>query len=298
MTRATRSGRCSATPRGLFEKSRVRDRRHLDRPDRQARARSRDRQGQDHDPDPAATSSSTKTRVVAKKSASLLGEYLPGDRSGHAVARWSTARSGRCGSSRTATRSRYVTEPVELGEIMARWGPDLPILRQILEDVHKLTSGPIKRHRQQRQQDDRDELRDARAAAHPRRPHRRQHRRHHDRARPRTSRSRSRTSARSPKSIKSAGRHDARARSRRPATGLRGSIDKLQASDRQPREDDEEHGDGDHPASRRARGPSAACCPTTPSRATSRRSPRTRAASSRASPGCRRSSACAPSTTS
>jgi phospholipid/cholesterol/gamma-HCH transport system substrate-binding protein len=81
--------------------------------------------------------------VIAKKAASLLGEYYievdPGApftvRKGERVA----LRELREGDEITT-----VTEPVEMGDIMNSVGETLPILRDILSDVKVLTSGPIK----------------------------------------------------------------------------------------------------------------------------------------------------------
>ncbi|HJX63517.1 MAG TPA: MlaD family protein [Polyangia bacterium] len=81
--------------------------------------------------------------VVAKKAASLLGEYYIEIDPGSPFA----VRKGE----RAALRELHegdeittVTEPVEMGEIMNSVGETLPILRDILSDVKLLTAGPIK----------------------------------------------------------------------------------------------------------------------------------------------------------
>ena len=85
------------------------------------------------------------------------------------------------------------------------------------------------------------------------------------------------------------------------STGESGArVDRQAAGDdRQPRQDDEEHGDGHRSRSRRGEGTVGRAADRRHHRAaTSRTSPRTPAVSSAASPSCRPSSACAPSTTS
>ncbi|MGB8297587.1 MAG: MlaD family protein [Polyangia bacterium] len=81
--------------------------------------------------------------VIAKKAASLLGEYYIEIDPGSPF----TVRKGE----RVALRELHdgdeiatVTEPVEMGEIMNSVGETLPILRDILSDVKELTSGPVK----------------------------------------------------------------------------------------------------------------------------------------------------------
>jgi phospholipid/cholesterol/gamma-HCH transport system substrate-binding protein len=81
--------------------------------------------------------------AVAKKAASLLGEYYIEIDPGSPF----TVRKGE----RVALRELHegdeiktVTEPVEMGDIMNSVGETLPILRDILSDVKVLTSGPIK----------------------------------------------------------------------------------------------------------------------------------------------------------
>ncbi len=81
--------------------------------------------------------------AVAKKSASLLGEYYldidPGTpfelRNGEKVKVDELPDGGQI---------RNVTEPVEMGAIMDSVGATLPILRDILSDVRTLTQGPVK----------------------------------------------------------------------------------------------------------------------------------------------------------
>jgi phospholipid/cholesterol/gamma-HCH transport system substrate-binding protein len=81
--------------------------------------------------------------VIAKKAASLLGEYYIEVDPGSPF----TVSKGE----RVALRELHegdeiktVTEPVEMGEIMNSVGETLPILRDILSDVKELTSGPVK----------------------------------------------------------------------------------------------------------------------------------------------------------
>jgi phospholipid/cholesterol/gamma-HCH transport system substrate-binding protein len=81
--------------------------------------------------------------AIAKKSASLLGEYYleidPGTpfavRKGERV----NLRELHDGDEIT-----NVSEPVEMGDIMNSVGETLPILKDILADVKALTSGPVK----------------------------------------------------------------------------------------------------------------------------------------------------------
>ena len=84
-----------------------------------------------------------ESAAIAKKAASLLGEYYLEIDPGSPVA----VRGGQ----RVALRElhegdeiKIVTEPVEMGDIMNSVGETLPILRDILSDVKTLTSGPIK----------------------------------------------------------------------------------------------------------------------------------------------------------
>ena len=81
--------------------------------------------------------------AIAKKSASLLGEYYldvdPGSpfamRNGQRVALQKL---------HDGDESKTVTEPVEMGDIMNSVGETLPILKDILSDVRTLTAGPVK----------------------------------------------------------------------------------------------------------------------------------------------------------
>jgi phospholipid/cholesterol/gamma-HCH transport system substrate-binding protein len=81
--------------------------------------------------------------AIAKKSASLLGEYYLEIDPGSPFA----MRDGQ----RVALRELHegdeiktVTEPVEMGDIMNSVGAVLPILKDILSDVRTMTAGPIK----------------------------------------------------------------------------------------------------------------------------------------------------------
>jgi phospholipid/cholesterol/gamma-HCH transport system substrate-binding protein len=81
--------------------------------------------------------------AIAKKSASLLGEYYldvdPGSpfamRNGQRVALQKL---------HDGDEIKTVTEPVEMGDIMNSVGETLPILKDILSDVRTLTAGPVK----------------------------------------------------------------------------------------------------------------------------------------------------------
>ncbi|HEY7373206.1 MAG TPA: MlaD family protein, partial [Polyangia bacterium] len=80
--------------------------------------------------------------VVTKKSASLLGEYYleidPGtpykDVNGQKVAQRQLKEGDQI---------VHVVEPIVLGDMMAAIGTLIPVMREILDDVHKMTSGPI-----------------------------------------------------------------------------------------------------------------------------------------------------------
>ncbi len=80
--------------------------------------------------------------VVTKKSASLLGEYYleidPGtpfkDDKGQKVQQRELKDNDRIVN---------VIEPVGFGDMMASVGTLIPVIREILDDVHKMTSGPI-----------------------------------------------------------------------------------------------------------------------------------------------------------
>jgi phospholipid/cholesterol/gamma-HCH transport system substrate-binding protein len=80
--------------------------------------------------------------VVTKKSASLLGEYYleidPGspfqEVNGQKVAQRKLGNGDEI---------KHVIEPIVLGDMMASIGTLIPVIREILDDVHKMTSGPI-----------------------------------------------------------------------------------------------------------------------------------------------------------
>ena len=215
MTRATRSGRCSTTPAGLFEKSRVVtagisigqiEKRELDQDHGE---------GQDHDPH-RARHRAVRKRDRGEEVGVAARRIFPGDRSRHA-AQVVDGQVKEMRRLKDGDQIKVVTEPVELGEMMASMGTLIPVMRQILDDVHKLTSGPISDIA-----NNVDEMIEknsgswsrcstasttSRATSTASRPRRR-----------RTSRSRSRTSARSPNRSR---RWSARrtSRSRRPAKG-------------------------------------------------------------------------------
>ena len=81
--------------------------------------------------------------VVAKKSASLLGEYYleidPGTEFKEVDGR--AVRQNRL---KDGDEIKKVLEPIAFGDMMASIGTLIPVMREILEDVRKLTSGPIK----------------------------------------------------------------------------------------------------------------------------------------------------------
>ena len=80
--------------------------------------------------------------VVTKKSASLLGEYYleidPGSEYGEVKGQKVKARLLKDGD-----EIKNVIEPVSLGDMMASVGTLIPVMREILQDVRTLTSGPI-----------------------------------------------------------------------------------------------------------------------------------------------------------
>jgi phospholipid/cholesterol/gamma-HCH transport system substrate-binding protein len=82
--------------------------------------------------------------VVAKKSASLLGEYYleidPGSEIG--VDR-KTGERRQMRVLGNGDQIMTVIEPTDMGQIMADVGTLLPILHDILDDVRRLTSGPV-----------------------------------------------------------------------------------------------------------------------------------------------------------
>ena len=155
--------------------------------------------------------------IVAKKSASLLGEYFleidPGTPRKVVDGQVKEMRKLKDGD-----QIKMVTEPVELGEMMASMGTLIPVMRQILDDVHKLTSGPISdiaNNVDEMIEKNSEKLESLLTRV----DHIAGDHRHASRPRRRgTSRSRSRTSARSPNRSR---RWSARptSRSRRPAKG-------------------------------------------------------------------------------
>jgi phospholipid/cholesterol/gamma-HCH transport system substrate-binding protein len=81
--------------------------------------------------------------AIAKKSASLLGEYYLEVDPGAPF----TVRNGQRVELRKlhdGDEIKTVIEPVEMGDIMNSVGETLPILKDILADVRALTSGPVK----------------------------------------------------------------------------------------------------------------------------------------------------------
>lgn len=80
--------------------------------------------------------------TVAKKSASLLGEYYLEIDPGQPVAMVNGERR-TFGLLHDGDQITRVNEPTAMGDIMADIGTLMPILHDILDDVRKLTSGPI-----------------------------------------------------------------------------------------------------------------------------------------------------------
>jgi len=80
--------------------------------------------------------------VVTKKSASLLGEYYleidPGSEYKDVNGQRVQMRLLKDGD-----EIKNVIEPVVFGDMMASIGTLIPVIREILDDVHKMTSGPI-----------------------------------------------------------------------------------------------------------------------------------------------------------
>ena len=80
--------------------------------------------------------------VVTKKSASLLGEYYleidPGTEFKEV-----NGRPARMRPMKDGEELKNVIEPVSLGDMMASVGTLIPVMREILQDVRTLTSGPI-----------------------------------------------------------------------------------------------------------------------------------------------------------
>src|SRR3954469_4188435 len=80
--------------------------------------------------------------VVSKKSASLLGEYYleidPGSPMKEVEGMPKEMRVLKDGD-----EVKLVIEPIGFGDMMASVGTLIPVMREILDDVHKMTSGPI-----------------------------------------------------------------------------------------------------------------------------------------------------------
>ena len=126
---------------GLFEKSRVQtagisvgqiDKRELDPETAQAKVTVRIVPG----------IKLWSNAVVSKKSASLLGEYYLEIDPGTPYALVHGVRT-EFTPLKDGDQIRNVREPTGMGELMADIGTILPILKDILQDVHKLTSGTI-----------------------------------------------------------------------------------------------------------------------------------------------------------
>jgi phospholipid/cholesterol/gamma-HCH transport system substrate-binding protein len=83
--------------------------------------------------------------VVTKKSASLLGEYYleidPG--SELQASREKNAPPMKMRKLKDGDQLIHVIEPVAFGDMMASIGTLIPVMREILQDVRTLTSGPI-----------------------------------------------------------------------------------------------------------------------------------------------------------
>jgi len=80
--------------------------------------------------------------VVSKKSASLLGEYYLEIDPGSAMAEV-RGQPQQMRVLKEGDQIKFVREPTPIGDVMADVGTLLPILRDILEDVRKLTGGTI-----------------------------------------------------------------------------------------------------------------------------------------------------------
>jgi phospholipid/cholesterol/gamma-HCH transport system substrate-binding protein len=80
--------------------------------------------------------------VVSKKSASLLGEYYLEIDPGTPFAQVRGVRT-QMTPLKEGDQIKNIREPTGMGDLMADIGTILPILKQILEDVHGLTSGAI-----------------------------------------------------------------------------------------------------------------------------------------------------------
>ena len=77
--------------------------------------------------------------VVSKKSATLLGEFYLEVDPGSSV----DTRGRQMQPLKNGDEIKNVREPTAMGDLMADVGTILPILRDILEDVRTMTSGPI-----------------------------------------------------------------------------------------------------------------------------------------------------------
>jgi phospholipid/cholesterol/gamma-HCH transport system substrate-binding protein len=80
-----------------------------------------------------------KNAVVAKRAASLLGEFYIDLDPGTAMEKGVPVPELKDGD-----QIIHVIEPVEMGQIIEQVGMTLPILRDILRDVRELTSGQVK----------------------------------------------------------------------------------------------------------------------------------------------------------
>ena len=126
---------------GLFEKSRVQtagisigqiDKRELDPATAQARVTIRMNPGIEL----------WSNAVVSKKSASLLGEYYLEIDPGTPFALVNGQRQEMT-RLKAGDQIKNVREPTGMADLMADIGTILPILKDILQDVHKLTSGQL-----------------------------------------------------------------------------------------------------------------------------------------------------------
>jgi hypothetical protein len=117
--------------------------------------------------------------AVSKKSASLLGEYYLEIYAGDPfVMDKGVRRPARV--LKDGDQILIVHEPTAMNDIVNDVATLLPIMREILEDVRKLTSGTITDIATNDQHAHRVELGGARAPAEPRRSHRRERRERHD----------------------------------------------------------------------------------------------------------------------
>jgi phospholipid/cholesterol/gamma-HCH transport system substrate-binding protein len=81
--------------------------------------------------------------VVSKKSASLLGEYYLEIDPGTPVKLLSNGEKEQQTQLKTGDEIKVVREPAVMGDLMNDIGTILPILKDILQDVHKLTSNQL-----------------------------------------------------------------------------------------------------------------------------------------------------------